>query len=119
MAGVAMTDHPPVRAPLTGISWHMRVALCALAGGPATYLRGVYVDAEGRAHMTGAIKALVDRKLADRIRCGDGRRIVRLTTRGRWFSATILGEMADLLALAADGERPERAAALAKTGTEG
>jgi hypothetical protein len=119
MAGVAMSDHPPVHAPLTGITWHMRVALCALAGGPATYLRGVYVDAEGRSHMTGAMKALVQRKLADRIRCSDGRRIVRLTDRGRWFASTILGEMADLLALAADAERPAPAAVLAKTGTEG
>jgi hypothetical protein len=98
-----MSDHPPLRAPLTGITWHMRVALCALAGGPATYLRGIYVDAEGRWHTTGAMTALVDRKLADRIHFRDGRRTVRLTDRGRWFAATILGEMADVLATMRDG----------------
>ena len=92
-----MTDLRPVRADLTGIRWPTRVALCALAGGPATWLDGSFIDRDGKRHEVEVMAALTRRQLAVRTRRPDGRKSIRLTDKGRWYAATALGEMADIL----------------------
>jgi hypothetical protein len=130
MAGVAMSDHPPVRADLAGITWPMRLALAAMAGGPMTWLNGFYTDVAGRTHDVKVMQALQRRNLATP---AGGRRSTQastltfsLTERGRWFAATALCEMADVLIMAtmrdgidaAPGIAPEAEDVVA-TGTEG
>ena len=85
---------------MTGITWPMRMALCALAGGPAIYLHNAYIDLGGQSHAVNVVTGLVQRRLAERIKRPDGVRIARLTDKGRWFAATALGEMADVLIMA-------------------
>jgi hypothetical protein len=106
----------PTRADLAGLTWSMRLALAALVGGPMTWLNGFYTDHIGKTYDAKVIKALLNRHLAQRRPCTGSAKVVQLTERGRWFAATVLGEMADVLIMATqagglESEAAERQAA--------
>lgn len=72
-------------------------AICMLAGGRMSLLRGVYIDVVGQEHLKTTLDALVARDLAKQFTVGGVQRVSLTDPRGRWFSSTALACAADAL----------------------
>lgn len=84
-------------APIRELSPRMIKAVCMMAGGSVALLRGVYLDVNGDEHLPETLDRLVARGIAERFVWHSVRRVRLTNPRGRWFAATALARVADML----------------------